>query len=702
MNAILILLASAMLAEPAPRVLTSFESPADVAALKAHGTRLKAVTDRATDGRQALEVTFLEAEYASVQMVAASPWDFSGLGALAVDITNPGSEPLKAGIRVDDDPRADGARYCVQGEVTVGPGQTLAVALPLVPPVDPMTYGLRGLPPIDKGLHALRPFTTHRLELSHVVAWQVFLHRPKPPAVLILDHVRVVPWKLSLDGIVDAYGQYAGDDWPGKVHSAEEFARRRAAEEADLKAHPQLPDRDRFGGWTGAPPRKATGFFRTEKVNGTWWLITPDGHLFFSAGMDCVNFGDPTMTTGRENMFAWLPAKDDPLARHAGRAGFVIRGPVRSGETFNFLTCNLQRKYGNDYGKEFHAVTLARLRSWGFNTIANWSDQQLYRNGQVPYVATVHISGDHEYVSGGDDYWGQMHDPFDPRFRAHAARAIRPVAEKVKADPWCVGWFVDNELSWGGWGDDAKRAGLALGTLAKPGTSPAKKALLEHFKSRYASIAALNAAWGTSLAGWEALQEPFKPAGPLSAGMKADLIGFVKVFARKYFEVVREEIRKADPDHLYLGCRFAWHTPEAVAAANEVADVVSFNIYQPRLDPEKYPAIRLVDKPCIIGEFHFGALDRGMFHAGLVAAADQRARADMYVDYLRSVADHPNFVGCHWFQYVDQPLTGRYFDGENYNIGFISVTDTPYPEMVEAARKVHAEIYPRRAKTTGK
>jgi hypothetical protein len=58
----------------------------------------------------------------------------------------------------------------------------------------------------------------------------------------------------------------------------------------------------------------------------------------------------------------------------------------------------------------------------------------------------------------------------------------------------------------------------------------------------------------------------------------------------------------------------------------------------------------------------------------------------------RSVWALPAFVGCHWFQYVDQALTGR-FDGENYNIGFVTVTDTPYPEMVEAAREVNVTVY---------
>jgi hypothetical protein len=42
------------------------------------------------------------------------------------------------------------------------------------------------------------------------------------------------------------------------------------------------------------------------------------------------------------------------------------------------------------------------------------------------------------------------------------------------------------------------------------------------------------------------------------------------------------------------------------------------------------------------------------------------------------VIRNPWFVGAHWFQYVDSPLTGRSYDGENYNVGFVSVADIPY------------------------
>ena len=77
-------------------------------------------------------------------------------------------------------------------------------------------------------------------------------------------------------------------------------------------------------------------------------------------------------------------------------------------------------------------------------------------------------------------------------------------------------------------------------------------------------------------------------------------------------------------------------------------------------------------------------------------AADQNDRARMYKDYLRSVIDNPYFVGAHWFQYIDSPVSGRAHDGENYNVGFVTNTDVPYSPMVKAAKEINSELYPRR------
>ena len=71
---------------------------------------------------------------------------------------------------------------------------------------------------------------------------------------------------------------------------------------------------------------------------------------------------------------------------------------------------------------------LARLRAWGVNTIANWSDPAFYGNPRVPYTVTLGIRGQTGQLSSGSDYWGRMRDPFDPRFAQAVEESVRGMA----------------------------------------------------------------------------------------------------------------------------------------------------------------------------------------------------------------------------------------------------------------------------------
>ena len=120
-------------------------------------------------------------------------------------------------------------------------------------------------------------------------------------------------------------------------------------------------------------------------------------------------------------------------------------------------------------------------------------------------------------------------------------------------------------------------------------------------------------------------------------------------------------------------------------------DVFSFNIY--RYAPARATLDRLyalAQRPILIGEFHIGVPERGLA-PGLVQAMNQEERGAAYRYYVEQGAAHPALVGAHWFQWLDQPVTGRN-DGENYNIGFVDVTDRPYAELVAAAKATHARL----------
>jgi len=665
-----------------PQALTSFETEADLNAVDHLGTTIERFHGHATDGLYSLRAVFHSVEWPHIMWTPPHPLDWRTFGGLEVDVFNPNDKAIELGIRVDDDPSANGWNHSRSSTTTLAPHSTQSVAISLG--LDPMKFGMRALPPMSDG-RQVTSSGDENFSNGNVVAYQFFVHKPEEGTVLYFDNVRTFarPNADSLTGIVDRYGQFAHATWPGKLTHDFEFAARTKSEKMDLDRTPSLPGRDAYGGWLAGPALHPTGFFRTEKVQGKWWLVDPAGHLFFSIGIDTIQPYDKTMIAGREKLFSWMPEANDPLARFQSTETGVLRGPVKEGKAYAFYQANLYRRYGPGFLEPWREIVLKRLPSWGFNTIANWSDATLYGNGKVPYVASSGTWGSHATVSSGSDFWGRMPDPFDPAFAADATRTIKPIADKVKSDRWCLGYFIDNELSWAGDGPDGPY-GLAIGALSEPPTSPARQAFIDELQTRYSMISSLNLVWGTKAASWDELRLP----SPLNDASRKDASIFVKEFARRYFRVIRDTIRKLDPNHLYLGCRFAWRTTEAEDAAAEFCDVVSFNIYSPKLD-SNWDAVKRLNKPCIVGEFHFGALDRGMFHPGLVSTPNQAARAAMYQDYVRSVLKSPSFVGCHWFQYIDEPLTGRSFDGENYNIGFVTVTDTPYPEMVAAARKIH-------------
>ena len=108
--------------------------------------------------------------------------------------------------------------------------------------------------------------------------------------------------------IMDEFGQYRHTDWPEKTHSLDELKKSAETEAADLAAHPRSPEWDKYGGWLKGPQLKATGNFRTEKVDGKWWLVDPEGRLFWSHGMGSVALGGGSaVITDREFYFTELP-----------------------------------------------------------------------------------------------------------------------------------------------------------------------------------------------------------------------------------------------------------------------------------------------------------------------------------------------------------------------------------------------------------
>lgn len=670
----------------AEKLLVDFGPGFDLKAVEAKDAKITLATGQ--DGPGLRIATGHKEQWPGITLKApGGRWDLSAFDRLTMEIKNVGANPVEVHLRIDS-PIAGGSREWTDDSLRLQPGEakTLSAVLKRKLPavLEAKLFGMRGNP---GGVEPKKG-----IDVRNVDQLLVFVSKPSSDHAFEIRKIRAAgtnenfAWielgEQRLFPMIDRFGQFMHKDWPGKTKSYDDLNRRKAEEAAELAAKPGPEDWDQYGGWKAGPQLPATGFFRVEKYQGKWWLVDPEGRLFWSHGVDCVRPNSETPITDRKHWFQELPQDGSPLARFYSSGRWAPHGYYqgKSYETFDLLGANLVRKYGPDSMGPYTDLVHRRLRSWALNTIGNWSSPEMYLARKTAYVATVQSGS--KSIEGSSGYWGKFPDPFDPEFKATLKKNLQREQGKSAGDPWCLGYFIDNELSWG------DEYSLAEGALASPAEQAAKKVFVIDLKAQFASIEKLNEAWGTNYASWDALLESRK--GPDRKKAAKELGAFYTRIAEEYFRLCREAVKEAAPKQLYLGCRFAWVNEQAVRAGAKFCDVVSFNIYRRTTADLKLP--QGIDKPLIVGEFHFGALDRGMFHTGLVPTASQAERAAAYAEYVKSALSSPLFVGTHWFQFADQPTTGR-GDGENYQIGLIDICDTPYPETIQAVREVGATMY---------
>ncbi|RYG18385.1 hypothetical protein EON82_22685 [bacterium] len=317
----------------------------------------------------------------------------------------------------------------------------------------------------------------------------------------------------------------------------------------------------------------------------------------------------------------------------------------------------------------------------------------------LPYIERGKVIAKSNAINPGWMTWGPMPDPFDPIWKATVPTALKPMVDKYKNSQWFMGYQIDNEHAWAGIGEENGRYGLATGTLSQTvSKSPAKAVFLADLKAKYSTVSALNTAWGTSYASWTALDSGVSVPGTSTAARRADMAAFVLKFSREYFKTIRDYLKSVDPNHLVISSAFGRFTPEAVRAAAEYCDVVGFNIYRYRVETDandEFEVISSIDKPVLVTEFSFGSQDRGSANGGLAPVQWQSHRRDQYLGYVRDLLDKPNFVGAHFFRYVDEPISGTK-TGENVCSGFLDIADTPMTEMIKGSRALGYEMYDRR------
>jgi agarase len=375
----------------------------------------------------------------------------------------------------------------------------------------------------------------------------------------------------------------------------------------------------------------ATGYFSLGQSKGRWWLVTPQGQPFYAAGIDTV-------------------------------------APDGSGTDQVTGICPYCQTVANDYPSTsaWGTATIARLRSWGFNTMGAFSDSSDL-GSQMPYEVQL-------TMASGDDW-------FSPSFVTGvdnvAATQVAPLAN----DPNLIGYFTDSELNWG----------IPVGSVDP--------------LNEYLAL------------------PPGSPGLAVAQQYVGNPQGFIYALATRYFQVTSAALHEYDPHHLNLGIKAEGSeiSPALLEAAQPYVDVFSMEDYalQPGLAqvvtkswPQYLPVDsnladfeQYVKRPLMIGEYAFitpSPATPSTMPGVYLTSPTQQARAQDFENFISPLyLDSPWLVGDDWFQYVDEPQNGRPGDGENDNFGMVNVDDQPYPTMTAAMQFMHSQTAQNRLDPTG-
>ena len=363
---------------------------------------------------------------------------------------------------------------------------------------------------------------------------------------------------------------------------------------------------NRFGGWAQHKVAEP-GFFRVLRKGRQWWLVDPDGYLFFSVGVNSV---EPDRVDS-----------DD------------------------------EEKWAED--------THQLITGAGFNTIGRWSAPKYFQRieKEIPWCATLGFMK-HYWIERGDSDPDDKTIPvFDEEWPAFCEKYAAEEAGKLKDELYMVGYFSDNELPF-------RPDALSL-YLDLPERDPGHVGAL---------------AW---------MEENRVSKG--RADNPKVQAAFLEEVSKRYFETVANALKKADPNHLYLGSRLHGRSiSEPVLKGANACDVVSINYYH-RWEPEKDRTAdwtKWSQRPFLVGEFYAMKVTNKKTKAdgaGFWVLSHEDA-GEFYHTYTASMLKSiPNCVGYHWFKYAD--------DTDDYQKGIVSKRGEVHQTLIDAMKVVNSQTY---------
>jgi hypothetical protein len=270
---------------------------------------------------------------------------------------------------------------------------------------------------------------------------------------------------------------------------------------------------------------QATGYFHAEKLNGNWYLCTPEGHTFFIIGVDAVAPSpDPSAEDPYRNVVAKYGDADanwgEITARRLEQWGFNTLGTYTSPYA---EPTYLSRRYPAD-GKGLHShptklpfVTLIRPGYYAMKNGGGYLAEPVkdFMYGSSPfYTGHVPSNGVPDYFDGnlaswlhaslsGESYWAQLRrSPYqslligiacedgDQIYGFGAGDQFPTEPNRGFNNPH-LGWIIATV-------SPIQTANAVKHAVYKDTAVYTKLAWRDYLKSRYGTIEALNRAWNAN------------------------------------------------------------------------------------------------------------------------------------------------------------------------------------------------------------
>ncbi len=490
---------------------------------------------------------------------------------------------------------------------------------------------------------------------------------------------------------VDQFGQLKDIEFSAKIKSEKEL-------KDDLKnntayyenLHP--PKRDKYGGLENSKEEfnlKATGYFHTHQLsNGRWLIVNPIGNAYFSLGVNGVGYAGDTYThiKGRENIYEWLPefTTDQSNPDYIYNKAFLNDGS----DNFSFYVANRIRKDGSFNFTDFYKESVWRLRKWGFNSEGGFSNSRGGKELNFPQVRVLSLPETYRIPGSSiiDIYKKDAKVAIESNFQ-------RQNIEAFANDPLIIGYFFGNEIDY--------HQFKSVVPSKKASEVATKKALIEFLENKYKNIDSFNNAWETA---YSSFGEADEASISLSTERSlADMYEFFNIYMDKYYGELVSAFRKFDKNHLTLGDRYFTSVMQdenlreiLCKSAAKHLDILSYNYYTYDVDTTLLRSIyESFGKPIMLTEFHYGDPTQGQTSA-IQMMDDEKQKGLAYRNYVEKAAATGFVVGTHWFEYLDQAVTGRWFQGfygEGFGIGFLNVADRPYKQFLDEIIKTNYQIY---------